>query len=117
MCHNTKVINHTQNGFFLQCIHCQSYQVSFGNIFLELTQRELDHFRNFLNTFDADHWEQVYCSCSAKRKIPIPTLQTNLQIMLSRTELEELKHLLGITKEGTRELITSEKVDYTLVLN
>ena len=117
MCFKAKVINHTQNGIFLQCEACKSYQVSFGNIFLELTQEELNHFKKFLEDLDPDHWEQVYCNCSIKRKVPIPTLQSNLQIMFNRNELEELKNLLGMTKNDTSELITVEKVDYTLILN
>ncbi|MEM8928341.1 MAG: DUF6686 family protein [Bacteroidota bacterium] len=117
MCSNAKVINRTPNGFFLQCKACKSFQVSFGNIFLDLTQKELSHFKKFLNELDSKYWEQMYCSCFVKRKIPIPTLQTNLQIMLNRSELEELKHLLGMTEESPSGLITAEKVDYTVVLN
>ena len=117
MCKNAKVINHTKNGFFSQCWKCRSYQISFGNIFIELTEKELDHFKNFLQQLDANHWEQVYCSCAIKRKIPIPPLQSNLQIMLSRTELEEFKYLLGATKGSEPEIITAEGVDYTVLLN
>ncbi|MEO0573065.1 MAG: DUF6686 family protein [Bacteroidota bacterium] len=117
MSQNIKVINHTRNGFFSQCQRCKSFHISFGNIFLDLTQKELNHFKKFLSGLNPDHWEQVYCSCAVKRKIPIPTLQTNLQIMLNRSELEELKLLLGMTEESTSELITAEKVDYAVVLN
>ncbi len=117
MCHNTTVINHTKNGLLLQCKVCKSYQVSFGNIFFELTQKEFTHFQGFLEQLNPDHWERVYCSCNIKRKIPIPTLQSNLQIMLNRAELEELKNLLNNRLTDSSELITAENVDYTVVLN
>ncbi|MEM1337977.1 MAG: DUF6686 family protein [Bacteroidota bacterium] len=117
MCHNTTVINHTKNGFFLQCQECKIYQVSFGNIFLELTEKELSHFRTFLAQLDPNHWERVYCNCTIKRKIPIPTLQSNLQIMLNRAELEELKELLQVNPSKVTELIAAENVDYTVLLN
>jgi len=117
MCKPSKVIKQTPNGFFQQCPVCRSYQISFGNIFLDLTPRELNHFKKFLQELDADNWERTNCSCSEKRKISIPTLQTNLQIMLSRLELEELKQLLGMTKEQTQKFISAENVDYIFVLN
>lgn len=117
MCQKMTVINHTKNGFFLQCEKCKSYQVSFGNIYLELTEKELTHFQGFLAQLDPNHWERVYCNCTIKRKIPIPTLQSNLQIMLNRAELEEFKILLNVNATNATALITAENVDYTVVLN
>lgn len=117
ICNTHRVINHTKNGFIVECKKCKSYQLSFEKKFLELTKKELNHFQKFLNKLDADYWEQVYYGCQVKQKIPIPTLQTDLQIMLTRSELIELRCLLGISKVDQNELLDSSKVDYTVVLN
>ena len=117
MCQKAKIVSKTQNGYVLQCKLCQSYQVTFGNIFLEFTPEEMNHFKKFLTELNVDYLDQFYGSVAVKRNISIPTMQSNLQIILSQGELIELRCLLGISKVDQNELLDSSKVDYTVVLN
>ena len=98
MCHKTKVLNQTKNGFLVLCSACRVYHLTFGRFYLELTEKELDYFGVFINEIDANYWDNNYWNYNMKRKIPIPTQQLNLYLMLNRTELEELKNLVFLRK-------------------
>ena len=116
--HKTKYLNRTKNGSMVFCKDCGVFHLTFGNFYLELTEDELYHFGAFLQDLDAGYWENKYCGCTLKRKIPIPTQQTNLYLMLNRTELEELKRLVFFKERQKRmQLIQIEDVDYTFIKN
>lgn len=118
MCYKTEVLNQTKNGFLISCSSCRVYHLTFGHFYLELTERELDHFGAFIDEIDANYWDNKYCSCTMKRKIPIPTQQPNLCLMLNRTELEELKSLVFFNeKQKKMHLIQVEDVDYDFIKN
>ena len=116
--HKTKYLNQTKNGFLVFCKDCGVFHLTFGNFYLELTENELYHFCAFLQDLDAGYWENKYCGCTLKRKIPIPTQQINLYLMLNRTELEELKHLVFFKeRQKGMQLIHIEDVDYNFIKN
>ncbi|MEM9650072.1 MAG: DUF6686 family protein [Bacteroidota bacterium] len=117
MCDKIIPLKQTKNGFLLHCTCCETYHLTFGHFYLELNRKEMEHFKTYLEHLDPLYWENFYCSCSMKRKIPIPTLQLNLHIMLNRSELEELKGLLGISGASAQELIKAENVDYSYSKN
>lgn len=118
MCHKTKKLSQTKNGSLLLCSTCNVYHLSFGHFYLELTKKELFNFGDFLDTIDVDYWNNKHLGCGMRRKIPIPTQQLNLYLMLNRTELEELKRLVFFKEKAMdMNLIQVRDVDYDFVAN
>lgn len=118
MCHKTEVLSQTKNGLLVSCPSYGIYHLTFGHFYLELTEKELVHFRTFINEIDVEYWDNKYCSSTVKRKIPIPTQQLNLYLMFNRTELEELKSLV-FYKERPKNthLLQVDDVDYDFIKN
>ncbi|MFS4416744.1 DUF6686 family protein [Maribacter sp. 2307ULW6-5] len=119
MCRNINVLKRTRNGSMAHCGECKMYHLLFGQFALEFTAKELNHFGKFLMQLDADPWEQQHCNCTSPRKIAVATLQQNLQLLLNRNELEELKSLVFFKERpdpDDRPLHPGE-IDYTFILN
>uniref|UniRef100_UPI0040480EC2 DUF6686 family protein n=1 Tax=Flavobacterium sp. TaxID=239 RepID=UPI0040480EC2 len=49
------------------------------------------------------------------KKIPIPTTQKNLMIMLDVSEIKELRILMGLKNKNC--FLTLSEIDYKLILN
>lgn len=75
---------------------CGNYQLTFNNLNFSLTEDELIAFKTYLKRIDIDYWEKEYEYSIYKKKIPIPTLQSNFIILVNRFELYELLLLLNI---------------------
>jgi len=73
------------------------------------------NFYKFLKSLDLDYWEQHYGN-GTKRKIPIPTLQDNLYLMLTRAELEEIKGLMQYDRQSL-SILSVDDIDYQFILN
>jgi hypothetical protein len=52
----------------------------------------------YLKQINIEYWEKEYEHSIYKKKIPIPTLQSNFIILINRLELYELLLLLNIDK-------------------
>ena len=61
-----------------------------------LTEEELIAFKEYLKQINIEYWEKEYEHSIYKKKIPIPTLQSNFIILVNRFELYELLLLLNI---------------------
>lgn len=99
MCQKIKYLSKTQNGLLIQCSHSENYQLSFKNLNYNLTTIELESLKDFLQKTDADYWEKEYENSIFEKKIPIPTLQTNLIILIDKHELCELIELLNFKEK------------------
>ena len=118
MSHKPELLKQTQTGSILHCPHCDIYQIIFGQFTYEFTEDELCQFSLFLTEIDVHYWQEKYCNCRMKRKIPIPTAQQNLFIMLSLAELEELKSLVFFNeKTKDSEWLELSDINYDLFLN
>lgn len=118
MCHKAKVLNQTKNGYLVSCSSCMVYHLTFGHFYLELTEMEFAYFGAFIDKIDANYWDNKYSNNKLKRRIPIPTEQKNLYLMLNRTELEELKQLIFFNENEEKvDLIHVEDVDYDFIKN
>jgi hypothetical protein len=115
MC-DANFIKRTKEGMLLYCTCSKSYQLLFRNINLNLTQFELDSFVDYINTIDGDYWENEYINSVYNKKIPIPSLQSNLMILLDTIDLYELRELLNYKTKATK-LFTFREIDYTLIMN
>lgn len=83
---------------------CGNYQLTFNNLNFSLTEEELIAFTNYLKRIDIDYWEKEYQNSIYKKKIPIPTLQNNFIILITRMELHEL--LLLLSTESSNEMLS-----------
>ncbi|WP_309508542.1 DUF6686 family protein [Flavobacterium channae] len=103
MCCNYSILKQTQNGMLVLLKGCGNYQLTFNNLNFSLTKEELDAFKRYLKQIDVDYWEKEYKHSIYQKKIPIPTLQNNLIILINRFELNELLFLMN-TNESEESL-------------
>ena len=82
---------------------CGNYQLTFNNLNFSLTEEELIAFKEYLKQINIEYWEKEYEHSIYKKKIPIPTLQSNFIILVNRFELYELLLLLNI--DNTNEIL------------
>ena len=104
MCCNYSILKQTQNGMLIFLKGCGNYQLTFNNLNFSLTEEELIAFTNYLKRIDIDYWEKEYQNSIYKKKIPIPTLQNNFIILITRMELHEL--LLLLSTESSNEILS-----------
>ena len=110
MCRNNiKVINRTKSGMIRKCSSCEKFNVTFNNIFLELTESELYNFKKYLELTDIEYWENEYGIMNNKA-IPIPTNQYNLILVFSRAEFEEFKILLDFNDNIDFKSLSSNEI-------
>lgn len=82
---------------------CGNYQLTYNNLNFSLTEDELIAFKKYLKQINIEYWEKEYEHSIYKKKIPIPTLQSNFIILVNRFELYELLLLLNI--DNTNEIL------------
>ncbi|AKC20574.1 hypothetical protein IY39_07270 [Flavobacterium psychrophilum] len=80
-----------------------------------LTPFELESFKIYLSKIDVSYWEKEYENSIYEKKIPIPTLQTNLMLLIDRFELYELIDLLNLKQRNV--YLSVEDIKYTMILN
>ena len=114
MC-NFRIIQKTTNGLLLFCPKGKCFQLTFNNLFFNLNSHELNGFIDFIEKIDFNYWELEYKNSIYKKRIPIPTMQSNLMIMLDKNELLELKILLKIFKEN--HILSFNEINYDLIFN
>ena len=91
---NIGLVNRTQHGTIRQCSSCLKFNITFNNIFLELSETELNNFKKYINQTDINYWNKEYGDLNSKA-IPIPTMQHNLLLVFNRKEFSELKTLVN----------------------
>ena len=110
MCNDRiKILKRTKNGIIKQCIGCEKIDLTFNNIFLELSDCEMRNLKIYIDTTDINYWENEYGSLHAKT-IPIPTNQNNLILVFDRMEFEEFKRLLDFKSKHEFKSLTSNEI-------
>lgn len=117
MCHKIKILSKTKNGEFTFCKNCKIFHLEYNNIYLEFTKKEFLKFKSYVNELEIAFWEDKYACTRLRRKIPIPTQQSNLVLMFNRQELTELKVLLNTEQVNTIRFLRLVDIDYTLIIN
>lgn len=117
MCHRVKTIAKNCDGQLSFCTNCQVYHLTFNNIYIEFTPKELVAFRKYVSEIEVDYWEAKYERVVMKRKIPIQTMQQNLSMMFNKQELESLKDLIMQKTQKPFENIALLDIDYIFFLN
>lgn len=115
MCKHFKYLTKNKNGFLVYCEKSAAYQLSYKNLNFNLTSEELEGLVMYLKNIDCDYWEREYKNSIYEKKIPIPTLQSNLIILLERYEVFELLILLDI--KNPKENLSFSNIDYPIHLN
>ncbi|CAM3962025.1 MULTISPECIES: DUF6686 family protein [Flavobacterium] len=110
-----EIIKRTTNGLLLFCPNANMFQLLFNNVLLNLTDFELKTFTRYIDKVDEEYWEKEYENSIYDKKIPIPTSQKNLMIMLDISEIKELRILMGLKKK--QSFLTLSEIDYKLILN
>ena len=117
MCHKVKTIAKNCDGQLSFCASCNVYHLTFNNIYIEFTPRELDAFREHVFNIDVEYWEMRYERVVIKRKIPIRTMQQNLSMMFNKQELMSLKNLIMQNTQKPFENIGLLDIDCKFFLN
>lgn len=117
MCHQVKTIAKNCNGNLSFCADCRRYHLTFNNIFIELSRKEMRAFKKFVGEIKMEYWENKYDGQVMERKIPIPTMQSNLVLLFNKQELESLKELIFWKKRKSQVFLSVLDIDYTLFLN
>jgi hypothetical protein len=117
MCHKTITLAKNCDGQLSFCKTCILYHLTFNNIRIEFTKRELQIFIDHVNGIEAAYWESRYERTVVQRKITIQTMQQNLTLVFNKQELMSLKTLLNQTTKKPFEKLNVMDVDYLFFLN
>lgn len=120
MCNIVTLVAKVKSGELSYCRHCRSFHLIFNNLFYELTRQELKKLKQYVDTIDISYWETKYEHTNLNRKIPLPTTQDNLIIMLNRQEVSELKRLLAFKNYKYKQPISflnADDIDYRWHMN
>lgn len=109
-------LKRTTDGVLLYCNHSESYQLLFKNINFNLTLNELECFAKYIKNIDENFWEQEYEHSVYSKHIPIPSVQSNLMILLDLKDLFELRELLNFRTKNIK-MLTFKEIDCQVLLN
>lgn len=92
------IISKNSNGELSYCQNCKVFDLTFNNILIELTPKELINFQKLVKNIDVEYWDSHFNRKYVKRNIPIVTCQQNLILIFSFQELLSLKELIFSSK-------------------
>jgi hypothetical protein len=109
-------LKRAKSGILFYCQCSDKYQLLFKNINYNLTLEELEGFIHYVENVNEDYWEQEYKDSLYDKRIPIPSVQTNLMLLLDLVDLYELRELLDYKTKATK-YITFREIDYAIMMN
>lgn len=115
MCCNFTILKQTENGILVLLKGCGNYQLTYKNLNLNLTKFEINSFEKYLKNIDINYWEKEYENSIYERKIPIPTLQSNLMLLINRQELHELINLINY--QTKKPFLKHDEINYCIIWN
>ncbi|MFW5767888.1 MAG: DUF6686 family protein [Bacteroidales bacterium] len=100
---NTRIYS-TDKGQIVRNVPENNIIMEFGNLSWKLSVLQFRMLRQFITKIDGDHFEKLNANSFYRRKIRIPIKGTNLSILLSTDELEDLKKLInGIPEDALNQ--------------
>ena len=84
-------LHHNEYGYVVQCRSCDSYQVTFGNIMLNLLPVEYQTFVAFIG---AQHKKTCKCDERVSKSIYMPTDSRKVSLVFSAEEIQNLHDIL-----------------------
>lgn len=99
-------------------ISFSNFHFNFRQFYLSFSYTELVQFKKYIKKIDANYWESLLNKFQLKRRIPIPTEQNSLYLMLNKFEFDKLTDLLGLKKRKvTPYLLSSKDIEYSTCNN
>ncbi|TYA71469.1 DUF6686 family protein [Seonamhaeicola marinus] len=117
MCHKYITLAKNCDGQLTYCSSYGVYHLTFNNIYLEFTEKDIIRFKEYIIELEADYWQIPYDRVVMNRKIPIRTLQQNLSLIFSKQELNSLKSLVMQSTKRPFEDLSVFEIDYLFYLN
>ena len=111
-----KLLNRTTDGILIYCNRSKTFQMLFKNINFNLTRLELNSLTKYCNEIDEKYWEWEMKNSIYPKKIPLPTTQENLMILLDVNDLLEIRELLNIS-ENENHFISFREINYAILQN
>jgi len=112
---DNRLINRSMNGSLSFCNENKLFRLVFNNLCFELYEWELKGFTQYLEEIDIDYWEKMLKQSLNPKKIPVSVGCNHLMVLITRSELFELKQLLG--EKPIFEWLKYEDIDYNIVEN
>lgn len=109
-------LKRTKDGILFYCPCSDKYQLLFKNINYNLTLIELESFVHYVENVNESYWEEEYKNSVYDKRIPIPSVQANLMILLDLVDLYELRELLNYKTKETK-YVTFREIDYKIMMN
>lgn len=81
VCNKLQILNKSVHGILVYCQRSKLYHLLFNNLNFNFTEREFESFYNYLEDTDISFWEEEYKHSIYDKRIPVPTLQSNLIIL------------------------------------
>ena len=113
-------VNVVRKNFFGQLCYCEAHSIfhlSFANVLIELTHKELKAFHLVVKEIDIEYWNNLSINKNHKRKYPINTSQQNLVLMFDLNELYALRELVLIGSSNCKKYITPLDLGLPISLN
>ncbi|MBI9067382.1 MAG: hypothetical protein JEZ09_08830 [Salinivirgaceae bacterium] len=113
------IINETKNGKVFICKSCKKIHVEFNNLNFNFTKEEFYHFSRYISQVNGEYWEKVNTDSTYRRKILIPLDHKNLNLLLNKEELEEMKILLKSAplKQKQMKLLAYSMINFQTFYN
>lgn len=88
------ILSKTTNGIIFKCDSCKSIHIEYKNINFNFTKEQLNYFIDSIFDINATKVYEQNKHILYKRKIVIPIGNQNVNVLLNKEELIELKELL-----------------------
>lgn len=111
MCKHLEILSRSKNGILIFCKYNDMYQLLFNNINFNFTHQEFESFQRYIFTLEVAYWEQEFKCSIYEKRIPIPTVQSNLLLLLNKAEVIELKGLIKM-QQTSLELLKATDINY-----
>lgn len=95
-----KIFNETENGKVFKCSKCNAIHIEFNNLNFNFSEKQYKHFVDYILKLDADEWEYKNRNSHYRRKILIPIGHSNVNVLLNKKELQELKYLFSNVEQN-----------------
>lgn len=104
----------TTHGSIRYCSNCKAYHMEFGNISFDFSPRELQVFREYIESIDGELQQMKNRPSERCRKIVLPTQLKGTAFCFHLHELEELRYLLQV---GQAEKPVFTQIAYEFSMN
>ncbi len=113
-----EVLSRTKNGQVYICNRCNKIHIEYSNLNFNFSQKEFKEFADYIINLNGAYWEEKNKHTPFKRKIIIPIGHKNFNVLLTLTELNEMKSLFRFLGEIIKHSeIRFKDIDYIIHKN